>query len=127
MIKGIFKLFGLFYFAIGFCMFVLFLFSFGERPSNISQLSFAEKSIELVLDKSRTSLRGFYGKIVPMHHTYFNNLTKNQKERLPDPKKALIQVDHTQMRRFVRMGKSFRRTQRDFSRLGKALIKHFSS
>lgn len=133
MIRSFFMIFnfigGLFLFKIfliTYFLFLLFAISFGEKPSNFNDLPVASQAFEIGLDKGRDSLRGFFGKIVPMQKEYFNNLSENQIKRLPDPKKALIQVDKRQMYRFKRMGKSYRKAVSDFRNLVELLIKHFS-
>ena len=106
---------------------VLFVFSFGSKPNNYKDLSSVEQSYELMLEKSRDSLRGFFGKIVPMKPKYFRNLTPNQKERLPKPEKALVQLSDREIYRLQKMGKNYRRSQENISKLIKALVQHFKS
>lgn len=114
-------------FALVYLMFILFIFSFGSKSNDFNKLSSLDQSVELILEKGRDSLRGFYGKIVPMKPYYFKNLSKNQIKRLPDPRKALIQLNDREMYRLQKMGNSYRKTQESFSKLFKALIEHFKS
>lgn len=109
--------------------FTMLMFTFTAKPNKDKMDSFnmIKQATIITIDSFRHKVRRFYGKIIPLKHEYFENLSEEQKKTLPDPNKALFKIGKDEDKVLAKSAVLIRGMQHSIENLVDHLVNHFTS